>query len=312
MSVTDRDKKILMLLVPVALIAAYWFLLFAPKREESAAIQEKLTQAETQLQAAEAQVASVSGAKENFASDYTTVIRLGKAVPSNVDMPSLLMQLDRAARGTGIDFDKIATGERTATAPAPETPPAGAGDAKNAGGDNAQSGSGQAGQAAQNGVDQANNASAGNNQAAQNGGTPPSGGTAPNGGTPPNGATGAPTAAAGLESIPLDFTFQGTFFDLADFFHRMKRFVRVANDDVVVRGRLMTIDSFSWKAEPQKWPQLTAEVKATVYLTPKAEGVNAGATPQGPGANPSTPAAGGQAPAAPSSPSTTAPAATVK
>ena len=44
MSLTDRDKKILMLLVPVAIIAAYWFLLFAPKREESAAIQVLLTQ----------------------------------------------------------------------------------------------------------------------------------------------------------------------------------------------------------------------------------------------------------------------------
>ena len=31
----------------------------------------------------------------------------------------------------------------------------------------------------------------------------------------------------------------------------MKRFVKVVNDDIVVRGRLMTIDSFSWKAEPR-------------------------------------------------------------
>ena len=61
--------------------------------------------------------------------------------------------------------------------------------------------------------------------------------------------------APGLESIPLDFTFNGTFFDLADFFHRMKRFVKVANDDIVVRGRLMTIDSLNWKAEPENWPE---------------------------------------------------------
>lgn len=284
MSVTDRDKKILMLLIPAAIVAAYWFLLFSPKREESAAIQEKLTQAQDEQQAAEAQVASVAGAKESFAADYTTVIRLGKAVPSNVDMPSLLMQLDRAARGTGIDFDKVATGERTA-APSGQQPSGGSG--------NAQSGAGQAKDAAQNGADKA--ATTGTLPAQNGAGGAAGGGVAP-----------------GLESIPLDFTFRGTFFDLADFFHRMKRFVRVANDDILVRGRLMTIDSFSWTAEPEKWPNLTAEVHATVYLAPKAEGVSAGASPQGPGAAPATPASGGSAPAAPPTPATTAPAATVK
>jgi hypothetical protein len=74
----------------------------------------------------------------------------------------------------------------------------------------------------------------------------------------------------------------------------------------------MTIDSFTWKAESDQWPKLTAEVHATVYLAPKSAGVSAGATPQGPAAAPpATPAAGGSAPA-PSSPATTAPAATVK
>jgi Tfp pilus assembly protein PilO len=289
MSMSDRDKKIVMLLLPVALIAAYWFLAFAPKREQSAAIQEQLSQAQTEQQTAEAQAASVSGAKQNFSADYTTVIRLGKAVPDTVDMPSLLVQLDRAARGTGIDFDKISTGERTA-APAPAAAPAGG---------SAQSGPGKAKQAAQGAANQASNTGT------LNGAQPAAAGA--------TGTTATSAGAPGLETIPLDFTFHGTFFDLADFFHRMKRFVRVANDDIVVRGRLMTIDSFNWKAEPDKWPFLTAEVHASVYLAPKAEGVSAGATPQGPGAAPATPAASGSTPAAPSStPATTAPAATVK
>jgi hypothetical protein len=289
-SITDRDKKILMLLVPLALIGAYWFLVFAPKREESAAITAQLSQAQTEQQSAESQAASVSGAKQNFNADYTTVIRLGKAVPTTVDMPSLLVQLDRAARGTGIDFDKVSTGERQA---APAAAPTGAPGAP------AQSGPGKAKQAAQGAANQASNTGT------LNGGQPAAAGS--------TGAAGTSPGAPGLESIALDFTFHGTFFDLADFFHRMKRFVRVVNDDIVVRGRLMTIDSFNWKAEPDKWPFLTAEVHTSVYLAPKAEGVSAGASPQGPGATPATPAAsGGTTPATPSTPATTAPAATVK
>ena len=289
MSISDRDKKILSLLIPVALIAAYWFLVLSPKKEESAAIQEQLSQAQTDQQAAESAAAAVAGAKSNFAADYTTVIRLGKAVPSTVDMPSLLVQLDRAARGTGIDFDKIQTGERTAAPVAASAPAGGAGGS-------AQSGPGQAKQAAQGAANQASNTGTLNGQqpAAAGGAT---------------GTTGA--GAPGLESVGLDFTFRGTFFDLADFFHRMKRFVKVVNDDIVVRGRLMTIDGFKWKTEPEKWPFLTAEVHATVYLAPKAQGVSAGATPQGPGATPAPTPASGSAPA-PSTPATTAPAATVK
>ena len=290
MSITDRDKKILSLLIPVALIAAYWFLVFAPKKEESAAIQEQLSQAQTEQQSAESAAAAVAGAKSNFAADYTTVIRLGKAVPSTVDMPSLLVQLDRAARGTGIDFDKIQTGERSAAPAAGSAPSGGASGS-------AQSGPGQAKQAAQGAANQASNTGTLNGQ------QPAAAGGAP-------GATGA--GAPGLESVGLDFTFRGTFFDLADFFHRMKRFVKVVNDDIVVRGRLMTIDNFKWTAEPEKWPFLLAEVHATVYLAPKAEGVSAGATPTGPGATPPVTPASGSTPAPSSSPATTAPAATVK
>ncbi len=35
MSMTDRDRKILMLLVPLVLIVVYWFLLLSPKRQEA-------------------------------------------------------------------------------------------------------------------------------------------------------------------------------------------------------------------------------------------------------------------------------------
>ena len=90
----------------------------------------------------------------------------------------------------------------------------------------------------------------------------------------------------GLECVPLDFEFQGSFFDLADFFHRLKRFVNVANDKVSVGGRLMTVDSLKFTTEEDSFPKLKAEVTATVYLSPKQEGATAGASPQGPSGSP--------------------------
>ena len=280
MSLTDRDRKILLALIPLVAIIGYWFLILAPKRQEASKVRDQLSQAQAVRDTAQQKASQLSGAKRSFAGDYATVIRLGKAIPASVDMPSLLVQLDRAARGTGIKFTDVKAGTRSASPTAPastgstgSTPPGGGTGPTAQGAPPAQSGPGQAAQGASNAVNSANGANA-----AAAGSTPAAGGT-----------DAAAAGAPGLETIPLDFEFRGSFFDLADFFHRMKRFVRVVNNQIVIRGRLMTINSFSFDSS-EAFPQIKAQVSATVYLAPKAQGVDAGATPQGPaGASGGTP-----------------------
>ena len=109
---------------------------------------------------------------------------------------------------------------------------------------------------------------------------------------------------AAVDSVPLEFTFKGSFVELAGFFHRMKRFVHLSDGRVAVRGRLMTINGFDFKT--MDFPRLEAQVFATVYLAPKREGSTAGATPSGP-----APSGGPQSAGSPAQPPTQAPAATV-
>jgi hypothetical protein len=275
MSLTSRDRRIVMILMPLILMAGYWFFVLAPKRAESAKAQEELTKIRGERDTAQAQVGQLNAAKASFASDYQTVIRMGKAVPETVDMPSLLVQLDRAARGTGIDMReiKVSPASEADSAPAP-TPPGGGGN-PGAGGTGAQSPQGKAAQEAGNTVNSANSKS--EQSAGAAGGAAPQGGAAP--------AQPAPAAAPGLSSVGLQFQLRGDFFDMADFFHRMKRFVRVVNDQIVVRGRLLSIDNFSFTVA--EGGDLKADVSATVYLSPKAQGgVSAGASPTGPAATP--------------------------
>ncbi len=174
-------------------------------------------------------------------------------------MPSLIVQLDSAARGTGISFQKIAAGGSEAGAAAPPAAPTGgsggSGGNAAAGGPSAQSAQGTS-------VEQANNTKAsGDKQAASKSGvdattsTPGKSGGVPVGGGAAGGAAGAPGACApGLECVPLDFEFQGSFFHLSDFFHQLKRFVKVDNDRVAVGGRLMTVDSFKFTTEEDRLP----------------------------------------------------------
>ena len=152
MSLSDRDRKLVFAIVPIVLLAAFWFLLLSPKRDEVASAGQKLTKQSERRDQAQAQLNAAQGAKTDFAADYGEIVRLGKAIPTSVDMPSLLVQLDRAADGTDLRFTKIVTGERTASAaaaPAPAAPADGtSSDPAAAGGEQAQSAPGGAAEAA--------------------------------------------------------------------------------------------------------------------------------------------------------------------
>jgi hypothetical protein len=310
MSLSDRDKKLLIFILPIAVLGAFWFLLLSPMRDKAAQAEQDAIAQEERRDQAEAQVSQASAAQTDFAADYGEIVRLGKAIPAQVDMPSLLVQLEAAAEGTSIRFTKIATGDRTETpapAPPPAPPPAGesAGGTTpaDAGGAPAQSAPGTAAEAA-------NTAAATSDQrsdAAEQSGVDPadaqtstsSGQGLPVGGgsTAPAGSAPATTSPAGLETVPLELEFVGDFFNLADFFHDVKRFVHVAGTNVIVGGRLITIESVNYSSDQSVFPAIKAELKATIYLSPKVEGATAGATPQGPPTT--TPASSPTEPAAP-------------
>ena len=297
MTLTDRDRKIMIALVPVVVLVAYWFLLLAPKREQASTAKQELATQQQRLETARAAAQAAEGAKEDFDASYAQVVRLGKAIPTTVDMPSLLVQLDAAAAGTGIRFTKIATGDRVpgaTTTPAQTTTPPAAGSESGttgtpaaAGGETAQSQPGAAAEAANNTQQTANQDTA---AAEQSGVQPSDTQTSTTAGATTATGDAAATAPPGLETVPLELEFEGNFFNLADFFHDVKRFVSVANSNVLVSGRLLTVESVRWTSDETIFPHIRAEITATVYLSPKAQGVTAGASPQGPATG--TPASG--------------------
>ena len=267
MSLTDRDRKVVLVLIPILLLLGFWFLVLAPKRAESAKVAAKLPAARTAAESSQAKQARLEGSRARFSADYSELIRLGKAVPPSLDMPSLIVQLDEAARSTGIKFISITRSEAAATV-APVTPAA-----------PAESGPGQTAQGAEEGVAAAQPAAPAEDPAAAGETAPPADGSAP-----PAGQVAAPAPPPGLQTVPLELTFSGGFFELADLLHRLKRFVRVANDRVVVKGRLMTVEGL--KFETADTDELKVTLNASIYVVPREQGVTAGATPSGPSGAP--------------------------
>jgi hypothetical protein len=105
--VTRRNSLLLVAVAAIAAVGAYWMLVLSPKREEAAAIDTQITQKQAALADAEAQVASYEDAKGNYKANYSMVARLGKAVPADDDVRSLMVQINSAADRSGVDFRTI-------------------------------------------------------------------------------------------------------------------------------------------------------------------------------------------------------------
>ena len=214
MSLNARDRKLVMLLVPVAVFAAYWMLLLNPALDRREGLQKPLEQAQVERDTAVATADKMVQAKEDYKQDYAELVTLSKAIPQSVAVSDLMRELNQAARGMGIEFSNITmaapnpadTVEQTATTTSPDT--------------------------------------------------------------------------VGLDQIPVELTFDGHFFALADLFHSIQRFVQVADDQLQVHGRLIRIDEFSF--DSSSFPTITADISATIYAAPADEGLTGGATPVGP------------------------------
>jgi Tfp pilus assembly protein PilO len=114
--VTKNKTLLIAVVATAAAMAAFWFLALAPKREEAAALEAQIAVKETELATAQATLAGYTKSKDNYGKNYATVVRLGKAVPEDDDIRSLLVQLDAEAGGTNVDFRTVEVGGAAATA----------------------------------------------------------------------------------------------------------------------------------------------------------------------------------------------------
>jgi hypothetical protein len=133
--VTKRDRIVVAVLGGAALLAAFWMLALAPKRERAATLKEEVRKEETRRDDALAKVRTGEQARRTFAEDYATVARLGKAVPVGDQTPSLLYQLETSANAHDVDLRTMkvrAGGSAPSTTAAPATGTPGATDATQA------------------------------------------------------------------------------------------------------------------------------------------------------------------------------------
>ncbi|MDQ6915106.1 MAG: hypothetical protein M3155_04765, partial [Actinomycetota bacterium] len=274
---TRRDRIVIVVIVAVAALGAFWMLALGPKRDEAAKLGNDLDAAHQRLDQARAELVAGDAARSGYAANYAAVARLGKAVPSEDDVPSLVFQLDSTAKSTGVDFRSVKLTSNSSSTP-PATSAAGA----TAGAGNKTAPSGQGGSPSS-----SSPPSPSGSGATATTPTPSAPSPAPNPATPasatqtatatlPPGATVGP---AGLSTMPFSFKFAGSFFRLDGFLLRLERYITPRRDVIDVSGRLLVINGIALTAGSGGFPHMQASIAATAYLVPPDQGTFNGATP---------------------------------
>ena len=253
------DKAIVLGIVMAVVLAGFYFKVLAPKRDEASSLKQDIAGLSSEIDQQKQAAAFAEDARRHFPAYYGRLVVLGKAVPAGADTASLLVEVNSIANQTGVAFKGLTLAAGSGDESAAATPPP------------TDAGSSTTGTST----------------------TPTSTTTA--GTTTPTAATeataanlplGASVGAAGLPTMPYDLSFEGTYFDVADFLKGVDGLVHMRGTDrVAADGRLLTIDGFSLAPKQDTSPSNpTLEVKLSVtsYVTPSDQGLTAGATPGGP------------------------------
>jgi type II secretory pathway pseudopilin PulG len=102
-----RDRLIIMIVVAIAAVGAAWFFLVQPKRDQAAKLGTQLTSIQSQLESVRSELAAGQAARDEFGKSYALMAKLGEAIPADDNVPSLVWELQAAAKKSGVDFRSL-------------------------------------------------------------------------------------------------------------------------------------------------------------------------------------------------------------
>jgi Tfp pilus assembly protein PilO len=267
--VKGSDKAVVMGVICAVVLAGFYFKVLSPKREKASSLSKDITELQAQVDEQKTLAQFGENARQHFPSYYGHLVVLGKAVPSDADTPSLLVQLNTLAEQTGVQFNglKLSADSSGTTAPAPSS---------------------SSSTATPSSGDSSGTSTTSSTSTPSAGTTTPAAATEATAANVPLGAT---VGAAGLPVMPYDLTFAGSYFDVADFLKGVDDLVRSGGaSQVSADGRLLTVNAFSLdlpdtsgSSPSSPNPQLQVSLSVTSYLAPSDQGATVGASPSGPG-----------------------------
>jgi Tfp pilus assembly protein PilO len=124
LQMSSTNRAIAAVIVLAVLGFVFWTMLLSPKRDETQKLGAQIEDLKASLSQHEAEVAEGEAARDEFPSEYQRLVVLGKAVPGDDDVASLLVQMNRISDAAGGTFREVKLAPASVEAEAPTTAPA--------------------------------------------------------------------------------------------------------------------------------------------------------------------------------------------
>lgn len=130
---STRDRLVLMAIAALAVVGAIWMLAVSPARKQASTLAGEIASVQGQLAGVKGELAGASEARTHYKSAYTSLVTLGKAVPTAAEVPDLMYAIDQAANHKKVQFTSISNGSSSSGHSSSPSPSAVSGTAQSAG-----------------------------------------------------------------------------------------------------------------------------------------------------------------------------------
>lgn len=120
-----RRAPLLVAITAVVLTALMWFVLFAPERQEQAALREEIDTVVAQQNVQRLQIARLEEIKANELDVRADIARLEQYIPDGAAQPSAIRQFQLVADASGVEITSVTFAQPVAVTGAPAPPAAG-------------------------------------------------------------------------------------------------------------------------------------------------------------------------------------------
>ena len=104
---TTRDRLVGMSVGAAVILLAVWFLLVSPEKKQIAGINEEVATARQSLTAAQEKLNGARTAQTKYSTAYTSIVRMGEAVPPSAQVPALVYEIDQLSHSKHVSFNSI-------------------------------------------------------------------------------------------------------------------------------------------------------------------------------------------------------------
>jgi Tfp pilus assembly protein PilO len=276
----SSDKGILLGVLVAVVLLGFYVKVLSPKRSEASKLSDDITSLQSSIDQQKQVAAFGEDARQHFPTYYGRLVVLGKAIPDQADTASLLVELNSVSSKSGVKFkalDLTEGGESAADATAASS--------------SSSSGTSTTPETSTTSTTPSAPDASSSSTATPASSTTPAPATEASAANVPIGSSVGP---GGLTTLPYALTFEGSFFDVTNFFSGLDSLnhVRGGGTMVAADGRLMTVDGFSLSLVDQisgSNPPLDVSLAVTTYVAPADQGLTAGASPGGPAPSVSQP-----------------------